>query len=510
MRAWRRIGLLAGLTGSGIAILGAAGADAAAPGCGTQGIASVSGATATCTYTAVGEDTFQVPAGVTTLHVIAVGAPGGSGGAPGGAGALVTAPSVVVTANSTLYIEVGAPGANGVDGSSCPGGLANANGGGAGGDGSCPLAGGGAGGGESDVRITPAASGGLTGGTGDPRLVVAGGGGGGAGRDGGPSDSGAVPYCDQYYCFISTPGSGFGDPDFSGAGGSAGNPMGGGGGFYCDATFCYEVNSAAGSAFGAGGAGGSGIDAVAPGGGGGGGGFSGGTGGEIAPGAPSATGGGAGSSFGPSGTTYANATGPASITISYTIPAASTTTTVTASPGSALQTQQVTFTATVTPAPDGGTLAFDDGTTTITGCGAQPVNNTTGVATCQTSTLALATHAITAVFGGDPRYQSSTSTPTLSETISPDTPASLASLTLQYVQSSAKYQGLSAAQQKLIMLLAQQATGALAKITPHLNPTQLAQLAAVYKQAVSALRLQGFLTAAQASTLEALADNTHP
>ena len=42
---------------------------------------------------------------------------------------------------------------------------------------------------------------------------------------------------------------------------------------------------------------------------------------------------------------------------------------------------QVTYTATVTPVPDGGTVAFDDGGTAIGGCGT--VALTAGTATCQ-------------------------------------------------------------------------------------------------------------------------------
>jgi hypothetical protein len=53
----------------------------------------------------------------------------------------------------------------------------------------------------------------------------------------------------------------------------------------------------------------------------------------------------------------------------------------------ALATQPVTLTATVTPAPDGGAVAFDNCDAAIAGCGAVPVSTTTGIASCQTSAL---------------------------------------------------------------------------------------------------------------------------
>jgi len=64
------------------------------------------------TYTYTGyEQTFPVPAGVTSLHVVAVSAPGGRGnqGGPGGKGTVVTA-DITATPGQTLYIEVGGKG----------------------------------------------------------------------------------------------------------------------------------------------------------------------------------------------------------------------------------------------------------------------------------------------------------------------------------------------------------------------------------------------------------------
>ena len=182
-----------------------------------------------------------------------------------------------------------------------------------------------------------------------------------------------------------------------------------------------------------------------------------------------------------------------------------TSTGLTVSPNQSLETQPVTLTATVSPAPDGGTVAFDDGSGTIAGCGAQPINGN-GVATCQTSSLPAGSDQLTAAYGGDQSYQASTS-PAVAETILLDTPPNLANLTWQYVEGSAKFQALGAFEQTLVKLLANQAIAALGNITPQTAPTQLASLVGAYEQGVTALQAQGWLTAGQASTLNGLATN---
>src|SRR5262249_270520 len=84
-----------------------------AAGSGDSGPCGASGAftpPSTCTYSPTNvEDTFVVPAGVTSIHVVAKGASGGTGdngGAGGGLGATVTA-DVSVTAETTVYVAVG-------------------------------------------------------------------------------------------------------------------------------------------------------------------------------------------------------------------------------------------------------------------------------------------------------------------------------------------------------------------------------------------------------------------
>lgn len=111
------------------------------------------------TFTSTGaEQCYTVPAGITTLHVVAVGAGGGGSlGGSGGVAARVTS-DLTVSPGETLYVEVDVGGGS-------PGFQA------------------GGGGGASDVQTCsvsvmtclPIAV------VGDPRLVVAGGG-GGAGR----------------------------------------------------------------------------------------------------------------------------------------------------------------------------------------------------------------------------------------------------------------------------------------------------------------------------------------
>lgn len=130
-------------------------------------------ATQSFVYTG-GEETFTVPTGVFSVHVIAVGGRGGNApSAPGGAAAEVGG-ELAVTPGETLYVEVGGNGGQDV--------LGGFNGGGdAGGTGA------GGGGGATDVRTAPLSRG-LTP---DDRLLVAGGGGGGGASNDGPCISGA-------------------------------------------------------------------------------------------------------------------------------------------------------------------------------------------------------------------------------------------------------------------------------------------------------------------------------
>jgi hypothetical protein len=120
-----------------------------------------------------GEQTFTVPAGVTTVHVVAVGGRGGSAAATGGAPAVVSA-NLAVTPGQTLFLEVGGNGnAKGVGGFN-GGGVAGAEAGG--------------GGGATDVRTATHT---VSLASGD-RLLVAGGGGGGGGPGEGSAGAGGA------------------------------------------------------------------------------------------------------------------------------------------------------------------------------------------------------------------------------------------------------------------------------------------------------------------------------
>lgn len=104
-------------------------------------------------------------------------------------------------------------------------------------------------------------------------------------------------------------------------------------------------------------------------------------------------------------------------------PTTSTTTTVTASPDSSTYGDPVTFTATVTPSggtvtPTGTVTFYNE--TTVLGTGTLAG----GQATITTSTLSGAVHSITATYGGDSSFGSSTS-PVLLYTVNP-APTSLA------------------------------------------------------------------------------------
>ena len=115
------------------------------------------------------EQTFKVPAGVTSLEILAIGGGGGDtpAAAHGGEAAEVTG-IVNVTPGQTLYVEVGG---NGKDADL--GGTGGFNGGGDGGGNGEASGGGGA----SDVRTSPRAAGLAP----DTRLIIAAGGGGAGG-----------------------------------------------------------------------------------------------------------------------------------------------------------------------------------------------------------------------------------------------------------------------------------------------------------------------------------------
>jgi len=261
-------------------------------------VASAGAATQTFSFTGA-EQTFTVPSGVTSLHVVAIGANGGLGdndgggnsGGPGGFGARVEA-NLAVTPGEVLFIEVGGTGADGTGG-----GGGGFNGGGSSNLGDFHLAGGG-GGGATDARTCSRSSASCSGTTLGSRLLVAAGGGGGgmdghmdklAGGEGGNAAAdgkdGQSMDCSTLSP-ASTPGGGgkAGSQVAGGTGGTAGND---------------EAPAGNPGALGQGGAAGTGGSNSEPGGGGGGGLYGGGAGG-AANGCAGA-GGGGGSSLVPAG-----------------------------------------------------------------------------------------------------------------------------------------------------------------------------------------------------------------
>src|SRR5262245_37580664 len=154
-----RRGLIGGTLATLTAVLGAGGAQAA---------------TTVTFHLTSAEQTFAVPAGVTTLHATVIGGRGGStGSALGGFGGLASA-DLSVAPGQVLYIEVGGNGASGALSGTGNGGPGGFNGGGQGGD-SDFGSGGSGGGGASELRATPLAT---DAGSSAPRLSGGGAGGG--------------------------------------------------------------------------------------------------------------------------------------------------------------------------------------------------------------------------------------------------------------------------------------------------------------------------------------------
>jgi len=240
---------------------------------------------------------FAVPAGVTSLHAVAIGGRGGTGAtapAAGGFGGVATA-DLKVTPGEILLVNVGG---NGGSPTGAPGGAGGYNGGGAGGNSGDPAGkGGGGGGGFSEVRDAGSA-------LSSAFIVSAGGGGSGGGPFGGA-------------------GGGVFPTGIGGQGGTSGGGVAGGTGGTGATATAPGGNGAAG----AGGAGQSGANLVTAGaGGGGGGGFFGGGGAVTGSGGGSSGGGGgAGSAtFSSSVATNTSAgidnTAVPSVTFTYEVP----------------------------------------------------------------------------------------------------------------------------------------------------------------------------------------------
>jgi hypothetical protein len=184
-------------------------------------VARAAAVTASFAFTGA-EQSLTVPAGVTSVHVLVVGAPGAAGSGPfgghGGSGAQVSA-DLPVVAGEILFVEVGGTGGSVTDAAG-PGGF---NGGGAG------VSSAGGGGGASDVRAVSVEAAGSS----DSRLIIAAGGGGGGadgvfngafvggdgGSAGGAGGAGATP---NTQALTGGTGGGAAGPLTGGAGGPGG------------------------------------------------------------------------------------------------------------------------------------------------------------------------------------------------------------------------------------------------------------------------------------------------
>lgn len=272
------------------------------------------------TFGATGaEQTFVVPAGIESIGVIAVGAPGGNGagyfsapGGVGGDGARIKA-QLGVSAGQVLYVNVGGRGSEGFG---INPGAAVFNGGGAGGGAGWGGGAAGSGGGATDLRTCsrtapscPSVPSTLA-----SRLLVAAGGGGGGGSTFGGSpviggDGGAAGALPSGDGAVGAAGGDANAAGWGGAGGTSGAAGTGGTGHNGEQSGTSGNDSsggAGGNSNNPGGAGGGGGGVF--GGGGGGAGFSGG-------------GGGAGSSLVPTdGTLSTDTSGTPSLTIYYSPP----------------------------------------------------------------------------------------------------------------------------------------------------------------------------------------------
>ena len=276
---------------------------------------------ATITFTTPGERGLNVPAGVTSMHVVAVGGSGGAGGndpgpgGSGGAGAVASA-DVPVSPGQLIFVEVASNGSNAnVETGGAGGNNGGADGGNSSGGTNCHAGGGG--GGASDLRTSRYTEPGSL----ASRLVAAGGGGGGGGAtfgtgsfggnggSSGSSGSGTPGASGHYTMTGAGSGGGGATPTTQGTGGAGGGPA---------------VTTGGDGSLGAGGSGGASDlnQCAGSGGGGGGGAFGGGGGGASFDGGADGGGGGGGSSAFATQTTNrsvaGDTTGTPSVTLTYT------------------------------------------------------------------------------------------------------------------------------------------------------------------------------------------------
>lgn len=104
-------------------------------------------------------------------------------------------------------------------------------------------------------------------------------------------------------------------------------------------------------------------------------------------------------------------TRPAPVATTAATAATATATTLTSSATQSVTGQLVVLTASIVPAPDGGTVSFLANGKAIRGCAAVPVNSSTGLATCRTRFAVAGLAHIQAVYSGDSSFARSASVP---------------------------------------------------------------------------------------------------
>jgi hypothetical protein len=364
------------------------------------------GTTETCVFSYNGTNntngtpiSWTVPAGVTQVSVVADGGDGASSSdssGTGGDGGEVRATLSNIPASTTLSVFPGAAG-SGSRGGIGQSALAIGGTGGGGNGGTGGTVSGGGGGGASTIAVAPLGLAPV-----NRMLVVAAGGGGGASNaSGGDGGTGRHPGGD----------SGNGSYGGGGATGTGGGAAGTSNPLACASASMQGLRLVGGQGAGkrsllfptclfAGGGGGGGYY----GGGGGGGGvlLSGAGGGGSSFAATTAVG---GINVTPGYDRGTWSAGNGQVAISFRL--VRTRTSVSCLPNPSDPSAPVTCTATISPSAATGTVDFENGTTTIGTCSAQPV--TGGTATCTTSSLPPGSNTITAYFTPTPNsaYQSS-------------------------------------------------------------------------------------------------------
>ncbi|HEY1524056.1 MAG TPA: Ig-like domain-containing protein [Solirubrobacteraceae bacterium] len=122
-----------------------------------------------------------------------------------------------------------------------------------------------------------------------------------------------------------------------------------------------------------------------------------------------------GACTGPSKTCQVSMTQARTVTAKFSHPT-TTTTKLSSSHNPSKVGRKVTYTATVSPHPRGGTVRFTSGGTTIKGCGAVHVNGTTGRATCSVTYHSTGARRIRATYSGAGIFARSSSS-TLTERV---------------------------------------------------------------------------------------------